>query len=171
MGIWIDELEAEGRAAALGRLRRRPELRDALARHHLAVQDGRESDAVLLLLDTRRRDGSPETDPAHKALLQVELLQLRDEVYELRNGQAGIVLGGNPNVERLKQALRKLRRLVGQASDHRLQLVVGAARAREARRNHNDWLALADLRLQARLQGTRLPLSAARAERRRTGRR
>lgn len=182
MGIWLDQLERESlesRALTQQQLRDRQNLRSALEEAHDALTLGDGGDAVLLLLDAHFKPEAAGTAvPLMEGqdLMYTELVRMGLPVYALRDGQACVVLRGATN-DAVKSLLARLGRRVSSNSHGRFGVVFGAARAHEAPRSCSDWLALADLRFQARQ--TRLgvgdavasTLLARRAERRQTGRR
>lgn len=172
MGIWLDELEREVRGEVQQVLRDRRALRLNLAALHNAVQEGQAEDSALLLLDALPRPGSPAAHGDSQALLQAEVARLPHEAFALRRGQSALLLKGPVDAGKVKRMLVRLNRRLQLTGRGQHLLVFGAARAAEARRNAQDWLALADLRLQMRLAQLGLPPSGAhQPERRRTARR
>lgn len=182
MGIWLDQLERESlesRALTQQQLRDRHNLRSALEEAHDALTLGTGEDTVLLLLDAHFKPeaaGSALPLAEGQDLMYTELERMGMPVYALRDGQACVVLRGATN-DTVKALLARLGRRVAANSQGRFGVVFGAARASEARRSCSDWLALADLRFQARQarlgldEAVASTLLARRAERRQTGRR
>ena len=175
MAIWLDELEREGRAALMASLRDRRDLRRAVERRHLAAHDHPDSEAVLLLLEVEAREAEDNVESELLArgldVLRNELLQRKLDIFTLRTHELALLSDGPADLETLKRLVALLKRKLDDASDHRLRLAYGAARATEAHRHYRDWLALADQRLQGR--SNHLEWQALRPtgiERRRTGR-
>ncbi len=172
MGIWLDELEREVRSEVQQVLRDRRALRLNLAAVHNAVQEGQAEDSALLLLDALPRPGSPAAADESQTLLHRELARLPHEAFALRRGQSALLLQGPVDADKVKRMLVRINRRLQLTGRGQHLLVFGAARAAEARRNAQDWLALADLRLQMRLAQLGLPSAGThQPERRRATRR
>lgn len=172
MGIWLDELEREVRSEVRMALRDRRALRLNLAAVHNAVQEGQAEDSALLLLDALPRPGSAAPPAEAQALLHTELARLPHEAFALRRGQSALLLQGPVDADKVKRMLVRINRRLQLTGRGQHLLVFGAARAAEARRNAQDWLALADLRLQMRLAQLGLPSAGThQPERRRAARR
>lgn len=180
MSIWLDDLEREAQAHAEQNLQDRRSLRMAMIRYHEAVQTGREPDSVLIVLDfLPRPKQAPHLAPPEEgqSLLRDELLRQPHEAYELRRGQACVLLPGAPDAEYLQRVVMRLNRRLQALSKRRYKLVFGLSRASEARLGGTQWLALADLRLQVCMSraGLAPPLPTGPRpeafERRRTGKR
>lgn len=180
MSIWLDELERESQLQAEQNLLDRRALRLAMTRAHEAVQAGRETDCVLIMVDFLPRPQQPlHVAPVAEgqALLRDELLRQPYEAFELRHGQACVLIPGAPDADSLQRVVMRLNRRLQTLSKRRYKLVFGLSRASEARTGGAAWLALADLRLQVCMSraGLAPPLPTGPRpeafERRRTGRR
>ncbi len=183
MSIWLDELERDAQAHAELNLQDRRALRMAMHRALDEVQAGREADCVLIMLDFLPRPHNADAaalpaDPSEgQAMLREELLRQPYEAFELRRGQACVLVPGAPDAEALQRVVMRLNRRLQVLSQRRYKLVFGLSRASEARNGGAAWLALADLRLQVCMAraGLTPPLPTGPRpqafERRRTGKR
>jgi len=183
MSIWLDDLEREAQEHAEQNLQDRRALRMAMHQALDEVQAGREADSVLIMLDflPRPHPGDPTALPAApaqgQALLREELLRQPYQAFELRRGQACVLVPGAPDADSLQRVVMRLNRRLQALSQRRYKLVFGLSRASEARNGGAGWLALADLRLQVSMAraGLAPPLPTGPRpgafERRRTGKR
>jgi hypothetical protein len=170
MGIWIHEMADEVRREVSASLRDRRMLRLALEDRLSGVQDGVTPDCALVLFEACVRPTMDVPPDEAETLLHAEVARQVFPGFKLRSGQAAMVVPGPVDAERIRRMLAGMHRRLQRAAQDRLVLAFGIARALEVRRGTASWLALADLRLQARedkLQLTGIDSGLTAVERRR----
>ncbi len=151
MAIWLNEFDdAASQEKPAPQAAGRQQLQQTLERLHAARQQSQGPDCALVMIDVKARSEMGGTDEEAQHLLRQALQRSGRSSFALRNGQLGLLMSVRGSLVELQVLITSLKQALQQAAADRYQLLFGAAMASETKLGASGWLALADLRMQAR---------------------